>query len=225
MLEKLNKENMPLIVAVFLVLGGLLVGFPISFGGGFQTGRTGAIEGIIPAAQGAEINDNAALNVQDASFFASAPQGEGSPNDAASAGAFAMAYAGDGAMLRDAGASLGASRGRSEIVTYIVQKRDTLASVASYFGISPQTVLAANANLQQSGMRAGEVIRILPISGTLYESGIGDTLASISNIFNVPEAVISQYNPSVNFSSMTPGTPVVIPGTSAARTALAIGSI
>ncbi len=205
---------MPLAMAVFLVFGGLLFGvFPLS-GGAAKEGRSSLDSdiGIIPLAQGAEIEDNAALNVQDASFFAVAPSNAVSAVDQ---GSLAGAYAENAGMVHDAGASLGASRNRSEIVTYIVQKKDTLGSIASYFGISTETVLAANPNIQLQGVRAGEVIKILPTSGVLYESGIGDTLSSISKIFNVSATAISQYNPSVSFSSLQPGTSVVIPNQSA----------
>lgn len=211
---------MPLTVAVFLAFGGLLIGVSFLPHNGFIEGRGGfaGAAAIVPSAQGAEISDNAALNVQDASFFATAGAQDGGQQAVAS-------YAESEGMVRDIGPAASVPEERSAVMSYIVQKGDSLASVASYFGISQQTILAVNTNVQTNGMRAGEVITILPTSGVLYESEIGDTITSIANSFNVSENAILRYNPTVNFSSLAAGTSIVIPSDSAARSALAAGII
>ena len=48
-------------------------------------------------------------------------------------------------------------------------------------------------------------------SGVLYTVAKGDTSQSISAMFNVPIDMIVEFNPSVNFSSLVPGTFIVIP--------------
>jgi LysM repeat protein len=213
----MNKEYMPLAVAVFLVASGLLFGSLFLPQNGVTEGRSGlGGAAIIPSAQGAEIDNNAALNVQDASFFAAANKG----NEGNNQGLADASYSSSHAMVQNVGVSTGASTNRSEVISYIVQKGDTLSSVASYFGISPSTILAANPVVQRSGIKTKEVIKILPTSGVLYEAVAGDTLASIANIFNISEDDLLQYNPSIDSSFITPGTLIVVPNDGAATAAL-----
>lgn len=48
--------------------------------------------------------------------------------------------------------------------------------------------------------------------GIIYTVTKGDTIRSISASFNVPIDMIAEFNPSVNFSTLVPGTAIVIPG-------------
>ena len=67
--RKLNKEYMPLSVAVFLTVGALLIGaFAIPKVGVVKQKVAFTASPLIPQAQGAEI-DSAALTVQDAPFL------------------------------------------------------------------------------------------------------------------------------------------------------------
>jgi len=54
--------------------------------------------------------------------------------------------------------------------------------------------------------------KAIPDSGTLYKVEGGDTVKSISTTFNIPIDTIVEFNPSVNFSSLTPGISIVVPG-------------
>jgi LysM repeat protein len=212
----MNKGYMPLGVAVFLVVGGLMFSFLLLPQNGVVEGKNG-LSGVVlvPSAHGAEVDNDAALNVQDASFFAvTSKEGNGNSGKAGSS------YSSDKAMLQDTGASFAASENRSEVLKYITQKRDTLSSIASYFGLSKETILAANLNVRTNGIRPSEVITILPTSGVLYTTQIGDTLTSIANIFNASEDDLLKYNPSINFSSLKPGALVMVPNDGAARAAL-----
>ncbi len=213
---------MPLAVAVFLVASGLLFGFLFLPQNGIVEGKSGFNNvTIVPSAQGAEIDNNAALNVQDASLFAAASGGENSENGSGGAGS---SYSNNNGMIQDVGASSGVSEDRSEVINYIIQKNDTLPSIASCFGLSTETVLAANPSLQSGVIKTGEVIKILPTSGVLYETGPGDTLATIAKTFNASQDDLIRYNPSIDFSSISLGTLVVVPSDGAARAALAAGS-
>jgi LysM repeat protein len=49
-------------------------------------------------------------------------------------------------------------------------------------------------------------------AGMLYQSVIGDTLQSISTQFGISPSKLTASNPSVNFSSLVAGTPIVILG-------------
>jgi hypothetical protein len=100
----MNKEYMPLGVAVFLVASGLLFGL-------LFLPRNGVVEkksplggvAIIPSAQGAEIDNNAALNVQDASFFAITNNG----GNGSGPGEVDTSYNNNKGMVQDVGALFG----------------------------------------------------------------------------------------------------------------------
>ena len=49
-------------------------------------------------------------------------------------------------------------------------------------------------------------------SGIIYTIAAGDTVRSLSTTFGIPIDMIVEFNPSVNFSSLIPGTSIVIPG-------------
>jgi len=51
-----------------------------------------------------------------------------------------------------------------------------------------------------------------PTSGTIYQVAAGETIQSISTAFGIPISMIVEFNPSVNFSPLSPGVSIVIPG-------------
>ncbi|HUC31707.1 MAG TPA: LysM domain-containing protein [Candidatus Paceibacterota bacterium] len=55
-------------------------------------------------------------------------------------------------------------------------------------------------------------IKDTPVAGLIYQAVKGDTIRSISTAFGVPINTIVEFNPSVNFSPLTPGISIVIPG-------------
>ena len=55
-------------------------------------------------------------------------------------------------------------------------------------------------------------MKILPTSGSVYITQVGDTLESIANYFNVPENGIQGFNRSVDFNSLAAGIDLIIPG-------------
>lgn len=97
-------------------------------------------------------------------------------------------------------------------VSYKVKKGDTLSGIAAQFGISTQTITAANPEIRVNSLRVGQELRILPVSGILYEVRGGETLESISEFFNIPPQQIQEQNPSVNFGKLDAGAVLVIPG-------------
>jgi murein DD-endopeptidase MepM/ murein hydrolase activator NlpD len=193
-------------VAVFLAIGGLVFSF-------LYLPKTGIVQekgilggpAIISKAEGAQIDNVAALTVQDSSVLGPIPsegadQG-GQPLDA---------YYNNGA-IKDPGVPIGAAFDQSGERTYTVQKGDTLPKIAASFGITADTIISANLGLG-SKLRAGTSLKILPTSGVVYQTMDGDTLQSISQAFNISQDKIVQFNPSINFSSLVSGTSIIIPG-------------
>ena len=114
--------------------------------------------------------------------------------------------------IQDPGQPIGPSVDRSGLVAYTVRSGDSLSKIASYFGISVQTIVDANPGIRASSLKVGENLQILPTTGVIYHAKSGDTLASIATAFGIPQDKITQFNPSVNFGTLEAGQSVVIPG-------------
>lgn len=67
---------------------------------------------------------------------------------------------------------------RHDIKTYITQKGDTVASIASKFGITSDTVKWSN-NLASNTVSAGQTLYISPIDGIVYKVESGDTIGGL----------------------------------------------
>ena len=82
--------------------------------------------------------------------------------------------------------------------TYIVQKGDSLYSIAKKFGISVNTLYNYN-NLKTNNLQIGQIL-LIPnsISDRTYTVKRGDTLYGISNQFGVSAKDLANYNNIVN---------------------------
>ncbi len=179
--------------------------------------------GLVQSAEGAEFDSNTAgvmenganalLAAGSGSDLSSGPQ-DAIPNNAITA---------DGTALQDVGVAVGPAFDRSGTVSYTVRSGDNLSSIASYFGISINTIINANPGVRTNSLRVGQTLSILPTSGVVYHAKSGDTLSSLAGSFGIPESKLVQFNRSVDFSSLDPGTPIIIPGGTQANLA-AVGS-
>lgn len=206
-------------MAVFLVIAGL------AFGSLFIN-KTGVIEGkgvfggpsslVIPKASGAGFGGGMALlTAQDAPVLSAFNANDGSPATLAMASP-AIFYSNIGA-LGDPGQPIGPAFDRSGTLSYKVQQGDNLSKIASYFGISVQTILSANPGVRAKFLKPGDQLKILPTSGVVYQVKSGDTLDSIAQNFDISKDKISQFNHSVDFASLDPGMSVIIPGGTSAN--------
>ncbi len=114
--------------------------------------------------------------------------------------------------VADAGQPIGPSFTRSDLVRYTIRKGNTLLSIASYFGISLETLLGANPSLKSGIIRPGDELNVLPVAGVVYKTADGDTLESVSGYFGISEESIKQFNKSINFTSLGAGISLIIPG-------------
>jgi murein DD-endopeptidase MepM/ murein hydrolase activator NlpD len=201
-------------VAVFLIVGCLV-------SGAWFLKKTALIEErgvfggpadpspLVSSAQGAELGQPAALAAADApeALMASGGSMAGYP-DVVSADASSP----DDATVKDSGAPVGPAFDRSGMILYTVQKGDNLSRIASYFGISVDTIVNANPGVKSSLLKIGQQIKILPTSGVVYQARNGDTLESIASQFSISQDKIMQFNRSVSFASLDPGVSIIIPG-------------
>jgi len=209
MVGKLKSRYKPLSVAVFLVGAVLLSRFAFLP----QTGiivEKGVLGGpspsLLPTAQGAELGSAVALD----SALLSSDAGVGTGMTASQV--VSADELNDEGAIQDPGQPIGPSVDRSGLVAYTVRSGDNLSKIASYFGISVQTVLDANPGVKANLLKAGDDLQILPTTGVIYQTKTGDTLASIAAAFGIPQDKITQFNPSVNFGTLETGQSVVIPG-------------
>jgi murein DD-endopeptidase MepM/ murein hydrolase activator NlpD len=81
---------------------------------------------------------------------------------------------------------------RDKIITYQVQRGDTLASVSNKFGISENTIRWEN-NLTTDTLSIGQSLKILPVTGIAYKVKSGDTIYSIAKKFNTNAQKIADF--------------------------------
>lgn len=68
---------------------------------------------------------------------------------------------------------------RDKVITYTVQKGDTLSTIARKFGISVETIQWEN-NLSGDNLTVGDDLKILPVTGVSYKVISGDTIYTIA---------------------------------------------
>jgi len=103
---------------------------------------------------------------------------------------------------------------RNTIVTYVVEKGDTLSSIASKWGISEDTIRWAN-ELQTNNIVLGQNLSILPVTGIAHLVIRGDTVESLASKYRAdPQKIIDfPYNKVVgqNRHEFIVGETVIIP--------------
>ncbi len=97
-----------------------------------------------------------------------------------------------------------------KISTYQVQAGETVASIATKFGISESTIRWAN-NLKDSDtLAASSTIDILPVSGIVYTAKDGDTVDKIANRYGSSVSIITTYN-DLELNGISTGLKIIIP--------------
>jgi len=80
-----------------------------------------------------------------------------------------------------------------QISKYVVRKGDTLSGIAKMFGVSTNTIIWAN-DVSAKTLKEGQVLVILPVSGTIHTIVKGDTLSSIAKKYKADSEEIIQFN-------------------------------
>ena len=79
---------------------------------------------------------------------------------------------------------------RDKIITYTVERGDTISTIARKFGISEETVKWAN-DLVNDNITVGDELKILPVTGISYKVTKGDTVFSIAKTFDTdPQKIV-----------------------------------
>lgn len=83
---------------------------------------------------------------------------------------------------------------RKKIISHVVEKGETLGSIAQKYNISLNTILWENGLTARSTLSIGDVIRILPFDGVTYKVAKGDTVAGIARKFGSETGKIAEAN-------------------------------
>jgi LysM repeat protein len=123
----------------------------------------------------------------------------------------------DGALVPDGGplgieGATKAKETNGAIGLYIVREGDSLSGIASMFGVSVNTILWANNIKKATGIKAGDELIILPITGVRHVVKKGDTVRSIAEKYKGDVADILAYNQLEKAEDIVVGETVVIPG-------------
>ncbi len=115
------------------------------------------------------------------------------------------------------------NRPRDNVITYTVQRNDSLFAIATQYNIRPETLLWGNYEVLQDNphfLKPGQVLNILPVDGTYYKWQNGDTVAGIADSFGVgPEAIVYYPGNDIDLTNVTsptagiqPGNWIIVPG-------------
>ncbi len=105
---------------------------------------------------------------------------------------------------------------RTEVITYRVQRGDTVFAVAREFGLTPHTIYWANLETladNPSRLSVGMTLKILPVNGVYHIVSTGETSADLAEKYGVkPKALYNEWNDLQEGQSLDAGTALVIPG-------------
>lgn len=98
----------------------------------------------------------------------------------------------------------------SNLLIYKVQKGDTIAGIASNFGISAQVILSSNPDLKPAMLRTGQKLTIAPASDTVYELRPEESLDTVAKQHGLTAAEVREFNQSIQLVGATDQT-IVLP--------------
>lgn len=108
-------------------------------------------------------------------------------------------------------------RPRRDVITYIVERGDTLLAIAAKFKLEQETLMWANPALEKNPdlLVPGQELVILPIDGVYHTVAKGDTLASIAKKYkaDVNDIIQCEYNRlDPENPQIAPGDKLIVPG-------------
>jgi len=86
------------------------------------------------------------------------------------------------------------AQGVRPIGQYVLSERDSLWSIANFYGLTAEAIAFANGISDPYHLQAGRQIMIPPLEGALYTVAAGDTIEAVAARFKVDPAVIQDYN-------------------------------
>ncbi len=94
---------------------------------------------------------------------------------------------------------------------YTVEEGNTIAGIASKFGISTNTILWANGLNEKNVIKVGDHLTILPTTGVLHNVTSGETVLGIANEYNAKASEIIAYNGLGENAALSIGQKLIVP--------------
>ena len=110
--------------------------------------------------------------------------------------------------------AVAASTKRREVQDYEIRPGDTLSGIADHFNVSVDTLVWANDLRVAAFLQPGDMLKVPPIDGLLYQIKQGDSLAWVAAYHNVDIEAITGYseNDLADPNRLALGKVLVIPG-------------
>ena len=99
----------------------------------------------------------------------------------------------------------------AEKITYRVEKKDTVQSVAKKFGVKPETIMINNQTAMDNKLKVGEVLTFPSIDGLYYKLQKNEMLAKVAKKYGVKVVDIVDYN-NINPKKLKAGTTLFLKG-------------
>jgi len=99
---------------------------------------------------------------------------------------------------------------RADIQDYTTAGGDSIASIATKFGVTSSSILWSN-GLVGANVPAGTKLLIPPVNGIVYTVKTGDTADSLAAQFHADKAQIVAFN-DAEINGLQPGEQIIIPG-------------
>ncbi len=112
-----------------------------------------------------------------------------------------------------------------QISTYVVQSGDSISEIADRYDVSINTIRWANNIPKNQGVKVGQKLVILPITGLRHKVAKGDTIASIAKKYKADVKDIESYNNLDSNEDLIAGTMIIIPDGELAITQTQIATI
>jgi surface antigen len=100
-------------------------------------------------------------------------------------------------------------KSRKDIISYTVVGGDTIASIASKFNVTSESILWSN-NIAGNAVAVGTKLVIPPVTGIVYTVANGDTPDSLAQKYRTSKDQIIAYN-DAEISGLKPGEQIIIP--------------
>lgn len=103
-----------------------------------------------------------------------------------------------------------ALKSKKDIQIYVVEKGDTIESIAKKFDITSETVRLSN-GIGGNDVSPGQKLTISPVNGLVYTVQNGDTPESIASKFRANKQQLIAFNDAELTGSFKPGEKIVVP--------------
>lgn len=208
---KQNKKRLSRAKVIMLGLTGLLVVVaPLSANAGLS--KAGMKAFALDLLQKAEISGESNRGTNSQTIALLTPVSRPDPENARGGGDITIVE--ESALLPESGpmgtaADIDGMSGSGTISLYVVRKGDTLGEIARMYGVSTNTIRWANDI--SGGLREGQSLLILPVSGVRHVAKKGDTLASVAKMHNADLQEVATFNDLPLDAKLAAGDVVIVP--------------